>query len=108
MLQKMKLPSAVYCQDIKCSDLNHKTEIDQWCNELTNFCVNAGDLCLPKCRINRHIRPGWSEQVKSYKTESMRWHKIWVECGEPESGALFELMKGAKRKYAYTARKVIR
>ena len=108
MLRNIKLPHAVYCQDIKCNNLEHKRDIDQWCNELTNICVSAGDMCLPKCSTRQHVRPGWSDQVKSYKTESMRWHRIWVECGEPASGAIFELMRGAKRQYAYAARKVIR
>jgi hypothetical protein len=63
---------------------------------------------LPKRRYKSTAKPGWSEQVKTYKAESILWHNIWLNCGEPENGEVYECMKDAKRRYAYAARRVLR
>ena len=108
MLQEATIPTAVYCQDIHCDSPHHRVQIDKWCQLLTDICIDAGEKCLPKCKSKSSTQPGWSEHVKNYKSDSMRWHHIWLQCGCPESGPVFDCMKAAKRQYAYAARRVIR
>ena len=108
LLRDSAVPSAAYCQDIHCDSRQHKAQIDEWCQLLTDICINAGDICLPKCRKRTSTRPGWSEHVSNFKTESVRWHRIWSEYGCPQSGPIYDCMKAAKRQYAYAARRIIR
>ena len=108
MLKNDAFPPAAYCKDLKCNDPQHKVELDLWCSRLTDACLNAGELCLPKCKRKSYARPGWSEHVSSYKKESMMWHQFWISCGEPSNGPIYESMKAAKRLYTYAARKVIK
>ena len=46
--------------------------------------------------------------MSAYKAESLLWHNVWVNSGEPENGDIYERMKDAKHRYAYAARRVIR
>ena len=107
-LKQSSIPSAAFCQDMQCCDPTHRYQIDEWCSELTDKCIDAGLQCLPKRRHKSKIRPGWSEEVKSFKEDSLFWYQVWRNCGEPCSGDIYETMKNAKRQYAYAARKVIR
>lgn len=108
MLKKLTVPPVAFCQDLYCENPDHKAEIDQWCNDLTDCCLAVGYACLPKCRIKSRNRPGWSEHVKHLKENSKMCHNLWIRNGAPESGDLYEAMRDAKREYFYAARTVVR
>ncbi len=68
----------------------------EWCEALGVCCIEAGEICLPKCRRKCVNKPGWVEEVKSYKDASLLWHNIWVDDGEPEQGEVYDVVKEAK------------
>jgi len=107
-IKYLPIPDVAFCRDLMCQNPEHRAQIDIWCNQLTECCLTSGVNCLPKRRHKATAKAGWSVQVKEYKAESILWHKIWLSCGEPESGDVYECMKDAKRRYAYAARRVIR
>ena len=86
-LKQSIIPSAAFCQDLQCCDPVHRRQIDEWCNRLTDCCITAGLQCLPKRRHQSKIRPGWSDEVKNFKEDSLFWYHVWRSCGEPTQPA---------------------
>jgi hypothetical protein len=43
--------------------------------------------------------------VQPYKTESIWWHNIWKQCGEPRHGVIYESKMEAHRQYMYATRR---
>ena len=50
--------------------------------------------------------PGWSEQVRPLREKSLFWHRIWIECGRPKTGAVAESMRRTRAAYHYAIRKI--
>jgi len=43
---------------------------------------------------------GWSEHINSI----LLWHWIWLECGKPNTGYVYSIMKKTRHKYHYAVR----
>ena len=103
-LKSLTVPDAVPCSNVNCNDASHREEIDVWCQELVESCLNS-DGHLPKVRNRKVQKPYWKEEVKPFKDECVWWHKVWKEHGECKSGMLFEQKTAAKRQYMYAVRR---
>ncbi len=108
LLKNVPIPSATFWQDVLCKDQIHKDNITEWCEALGDCCIEAREICLPKCRKKCVNKPGWVEEVKPYKDASLLWHNIWVDDREPKYGDVYDAMKEAKRQYSYAVRRVTR
>ena len=108
LLQSIRLPPAVYCQNMSCDDPSHKEQINMWCEMVNDCYIEAGRKCLPKCRKNNCNKPGWLDEVKPLKEESLLWHRLWMEDGEPDDGEIFHKMRNAKKLYFYAVRRLMR
>ena len=95
---------SLYCKDIHCSHIGHKENLDKLCNDLINIVLECGDKCFPKVKpsIKRKSGgniPGWNDETKSLREDSLFWHAIWVSCGRPPAGALASVMRHTRAKY---------
>ena len=45
------------------------------------------------CNNNRHIVPGWNDQVKDLHVEAWEAYILWCHLGEPRQGPLSNLMR---------------
>jgi len=72
--------SALLCNDMKCVDFDHFAAINQYVNDISNACLVAGDVCIPQTtnRKNTGRIPGWSEEVKPLRDNSLFWHNVTV------------------------------
>ena len=102
--QNVKMPEAAYCDDIMCTNPQHKEQIEIWCHELVECCFNA-DVHLPRIRMKKIHKPYWKEEVKPFRDECIWWHNVWKNNGEPRFGVLFEQKSAAKRQYMYAVRR---
>ena len=55
--------------------------------------------------VNKGIPiPGWKEIVSPSKQDSLFWHSVWLSAGRPRTGALYQVMCHARRKYHLAVR----
>lgn len=102
-LKGLCLPPVLHCVDPDCKNIEHKRQIDMFCEDLINCCIVASET-LP--RVSKcHARPKWSADVKPYKDDCIFWHKLWVEAGSPKAGVLYDIKKHTKRQYMYANRR---
>ena len=94
----VSIPDVANCDDATCNSHVHKQQIDQWCSQLIDCCLNS-DVCLPR------VNPRWREDVQPYKTECIWWHNLWVQQDHPKQGGVYDRMREAKRQYLYANRR---
>ena len=54
---------------------------------------------MPRCRGASGCIPGWSESIAPLRTNSLFWHRIWVDCGRPHHGVVAEVMRKTRAQY---------
>ena len=57
------------------------------------------------CPIGRVI-PGWQDEIKPFKEDSLFWHGVWQSAGSPNTGVLHSIMARTKNKYHYAVRRL--
>ena len=92
------------CDNVNCDSDEHRSQIDQWCAQLIDCCLQADDV-LPHVRKQKRNRANWHEEVKPYKDDCIWWHNMWVTCGKPSEGIIFDNMRESKRQLAYANRR---
>ena len=108
-LNKIYIPySALLCNDMKRVYFDHFAAINQYINDISNVCLMAGDVCISQTtnRKNTGRIPGWSEEVKPLRDNSLFWHNIWIDCGRPRVGHIADCMRRTRASYHYAIRRV--
>ena len=58
---------------------------------------------LPRnCSLYSHssrAHPGWSDFVKSFQSEVLDWHSIWISSGRPQGGFVYVLRRSSRKAY---------
>ena len=81
--------------------------------------IEASHSCIPKsgggsrskvdstknCPVTTAV-PGWKDQVRQFRSDSLFWHSVWLSAGRPTVGVLYEIMKKTRNSYHYAVRKV--
>ena len=88
---------ALRCANTCCIELSHRQTIDNLCQNIVESCLTAGRRCIPGKYQFRQL-PGWKELVKPERDNSLFWHWIWLECGRPNVGAVYECMKRTRHR----------
>ena len=91
------------CSNYKCRDQKHLTQIDAFCKQLTDVCIQAADLTLPKVKKKRAM-PKWNTNIKPLRDDAKFWGGVWKECGRPGSGGVLDIYRQCRRKYHYAIR----
>ena len=105
MLGDICVPSStVACSNPLCNDIEHKRSIDNFCSDIINCCIQAGKVSIPNKREFMNTIPGWENKVKPERDHSIFWHWIWLECGRPNTGHVYEIMKKSRHRYHYAVR----
>jgi Reverse transcriptase (RNA-dependent DNA polymerase) len=102
-LQWVKIPAeAIACEDPLCKNITHSIELDASANAITDACLTTANAAFPHAsRYGRKATHGWSEFVKPYRSKSIFWHKIWLDCGRPKTGVIADLMRCTRASYHY-------
>jgi hypothetical protein len=91
------------CVDYACRDHTHLAQMDGLCKQLTDACLKAADMTLPKVKRKKAM-PMWNESVKPLRDDAKFWGGVWKECGRPTSGIVLDIYKQCRRKYHYAVR----
>jgi len=108
-LHNIDLPyAALLRSDFMCSKCDHRNAISLYAEAITNACLSAADSCTRRtCHPHKSGRiPGWTERVAPFREKSLFWHKLWIDCGRPRSGAVADSMRRTRARYHYALRQV--
>ncbi len=89
---------------MNCCNTDHWNQIDSWYEQLVHCCLNA-DKFLPCVKMKKSNKPYWRKEVQPYKIDSIQWHNLWRECGEPRDGVIYQSKTEAHRQYMYATRR---
>ena len=92
------------CLGVCCNSVLHKCQIDEYCEQFCNICIESGRTIFPMSRPNALSKPKWKELIKPVKDEALFWDAIWKDCGKPTSGYVREIRQKTKREYHYALR----
>ena len=96
----------INCHDVHCQLPEHLHLIDELCNNIINCCLESSYKSLPLIQDNSKCIPGWSDQAKLEKEQSLFWHWVWLESGKPFTGIVYQIMKRTRHRYHYTVRRI--
>ena len=116
-LNLIDIPSSISnCCDMHCKDDLHRTDIDKFLGSILECIDSAAGYCLPWSRsANRKqerpksknkLRPGWSENVRPFRDDSIFWNQVWISAGKPLNCQLHNIMKHTRNVYHYQIRKI--
>lgn len=93
--------------DASCDDSNHRLDLEIYYAEVVHALHTATYNCIP--RVPRSaLKHYWSAALDDLKANSKDTFDIWVLCGKPNSGTVFDIMKDAKYKYKMAVRHAIK
>ena len=95
----------IECRDVDCK--SHHAAIELYCEQLLDCIDKAAHLYLPKKKQGKVV-PGWNENIKELKQSAYFWNNVWVDCGCPRAGVVFELRNRTKKEYKYSVRRAKR
>ncbi len=109
MLEHITMPiEALECGDLMCEKIEHAESLNQYCIDIIDCCVRAGEECFPKVSKKKKNKPYWSEIVNPKREAVLLWGQIWQDCGKPREGIVSEIYRHTKRDYHYAVRYINR
>lgn len=109
LINNINVPNSVCaCRNVKCEELSHREELDDYVINLLEAIEEATSRNIPHAAPGKksgHI-PGWKEEVKPFKDEAYFWFQLWVSAGKPENCELHQMMKKTRNVYHQILRKV--
>ena len=86
-LGSVMIPSQLSnCQDTHCKDEEHLEALDWFAAETMEAVQRAGEQTLPfpkAGKSERHVTPGFNEEVRPFKETAYFWHSVWKSAGRP-------------------------
>ena len=109
-LGSLAVPESLHCSNVHCTDTHHKEALDSFTLEVLEAVQNAAEDTLTISQPGataraRPSRPGWRDEVKSYRDSAFFWHQIWKSCGRPLNTQLHNVMKRSRNQYHYQYKK---
>ena len=98
-----------YCEGshVTCADAGHKLDIEIYYAEIINALRLSTRDCIP-CVPRSALKHYWTFALDDLKTSSKDAFDMWILCGRPGTGAVFDIMRDAKYKYKLAVRQAIR
>jgi retron-type reverse transcriptase len=98
-LHDIELPlAAIQCTNTLCTDRQHTADLQSFHDRLVEGCLEASS-CIPKSRTSTRNVPGWNECVKPVLQKALFWHKLWVQNGRPQHGAVADVRRFTRAQY---------
>jgi hypothetical protein len=98
--------SIIACKDVNCKDKHHLDYINSFCDAINDACYSAGLKSFPYSNNHKAGIPFWNENVQPLRDTSIFWHDIWIECGKPQHGVVYDIMRDCRSKYHLAIKKV--
>ena len=60
--------------------------------------INAAQETVPFTQpYSNRAHPGWNDFVKSFQSEALDWHSIWISSGRPQSGFVCDMRRSSRK-----------
>ena len=106
-LHNVNIPvEALQCRDPMCQIDSHRSQLNEYCNQLIECCVKSGEECFPVVKCSKRQKPYWKDNVKPERDKCLFWGKIWKECEQPRVGVVADVYRKSKRDYHYACRSI--
>ena len=93
------------CKYLSCTDCDHIDAIDNTCDTVVKCCTDSGLTSIPSSRLNVREVPGWNDEVRQAKDQSLFWHWIWLDSRRTNTGHVYVIMKRTRHQYHYSIRR---
>ena len=101
------VPSSRVFVFVWCTDHTHSTSLEQYIRHVVQACLAAAEVSIPtNLHRSKSYIPGWSKFVAVARNESIFWHNLWKDCGEPRVGVVADIMRRTRAAYHYAIRKI--
>ena len=101
--------SVLSCMDVHCKEPSHKEDLDQFTLEVLETVQNVAEETLPTPPSGnsqkKNIRPGWREEVKTFRDTAYFWSQIWKSCDKPLNTPVHKIIKKLRNQYHYQYKK---
>jgi len=81
-----------------CNNSSHELDIEIYYSEIIHALTIAADGTIPKVAKSA-LKHYWSAALTDLKQKNKETYDLWVLCGRPRNGFMYELMKSAKYKF---------
>jgi exonuclease III len=100
--------TAILCRNVMCSDPSHSAAVKDLASSIATACIKAASLSIPQTNNRQESGriPGWNDFVAPYRSKSLFWHNIWVECDRPRYGVVADIMRRTRAQYHRAIRRV--
>ena len=102
-LKAIKVCTSLYCTNIKCTDHNHRSELEQFNAHVILSCINATLDAIPRSTTHTTRRNTISDIARE---KSLFWHSLWTINGKPGVGVLADGMRYERNKHHSLVRKL--
>ena len=95
----------ILCDDVHCTNINHKNAIDKMYCEITSALLDA---CKPFSEVSKNNKPqvaGWNEYCKEAHSKAREAYLAWRDHGKPRNGFVATNMKRSCAYFKYLLRK---
>ena len=100
VLRSIKLPiESIYCNNPDCKLSSHRSDINQFCQDIISKLVDSADDTLPKHVNKKRHKPMWKQLVEPEKDKALFWHSIWCSAGRPTTGVLADIRRHTRSLY---------
>jgi hypothetical protein len=90
-----------------CKVIGHRADIDIYYFELVH-CLNVAAVsCIPTVPKGA-LKHYWSVALDDLKSNSKDTYDMWILCGRPRNGPVYDLMRSAKYKYKQAIRNAVK
>ena len=96
--------SALYCKEVLCNCVQHRNDLNVFCDAITNVLIDSASCTVPNHRAKDKQKPYWRELAQCNRKRALLWHSIWKDMGCPQDGDVADI----RRKTRATYHKVIR
>lgn len=106
-LNNLKLPLAVFCNDVNCKCSEHKEQLNDLYSDIVCALRKSSEDCIPSCKRSEardYIIPGFNDYVRELHTAARQSYLIWRNCGKPRSGPWCESMRHTRLAFKYALR----
>ena len=113
-LWNMESPEILACNDVNCSDPQHRQDRDSHVLDLLVAMIESSHGAIPLTKpfqdSQKKVKniPGWKEHVEPFRSDALFWHSVWLRSGKPNSGELHRVMCWSRNKFHYAVRKLRR
>ena len=89
-LLQMEIPESVkVCNDVNCNDEKHKSDIDNYVEDILVNISESGHETLPVTVHKKKVKHqkktvGWTEYVQPYQDQAHFWNAVWKSADNPQ------------------------